>query len=164
LDGVDLAPYLSGQDTTAPHDTLYWSMEGPNASHWAVRHGDMKLIYEDAHPETMSNKKDRVVERKLQLYNLAVDPNETNDLSDAQPQDVQRLKAIYQAFMAECKPSLYTPEVEKRHKAALAARERDPALKDVDVAVGSPGHWFGRDADGRANEEGVFPPLPAAGD
>ena len=55
LDGVDLVPYLTRANESAPHKTLYWSMEAPNASHWAVRDLNMKLIYEDIHPETMSD-------------------------------------------------------------------------------------------------------------
>ena len=161
LDGVDLVPYLARANDSAPHRTLYWSMAAPNASHWAVRDVDMKLIYEDLHPETMSDRKERVAERKLQLFNLATDPNETTDLADAQPQDVNRLRSLYDEFISRCNPSLYTADVQSRHKAALAARANDPALQDVKIATGSPGHWVGGGAQGRANQEGVFPPLPA---
>jgi arylsulfatase A-like enzyme len=165
LDGVDLVPYLTGENTAAPHAQLFWTMEGPNASHWAVRDGDMKLIYEDIHPETMNDKKGRVVERRLQLFDLAADPAESNDLLAARPADVARLQAKYSEFLSSAKPSLYVPEVEARHKAALAARAKDPALQDMSSAAGSPGHWIGKagkTGGGRATEEGRLPPLPAA--
>ncbi|HTL29799.1 MAG TPA: sulfatase-like hydrolase/transferase [Tepidisphaeraceae bacterium] len=160
LDGVDLIPYLAGEKEDAPHKDLYWSMQAPKASHWALRDGDLKLIYEDIHPETMSDKKGRVVERRLQLYDLASDPIEAVDLAAARPEDVKRLQAMYDRFISQCKPSLYTPEVEAKHKAALAAREKDPALRDVNIATGSPGHWIGSGAKGRLKDETVAPPLP----
>jgi arylsulfatase A-like enzyme len=161
LDGVDLVPYLAGQNTAAPHQTLFWTMEGPKANKWAVRDGDLKLIYEDAHPETMSDKKDRVVVRALQLYNIATDPTESRNLLTAEPAEAKRLQALYDAYVSSCKPSLYVPEVEARHKAALAARAKDPALQDLQSASGSPGHWIGNAGRGRATEEGEpLPPLP----
>lgn len=161
LDGVDVVPHFLGLKSDVPHQNLYWTMEGPNAYHWAVREGDLKLIYEDIHPETLEKKKGRVAERKLMLFDLASDPNEKTDLIDARPQDAKRLRATYERFLSECKPSLYVPEVEARHKAALAARLKDPKLNDVKIANGSPGHWIGAGAKTRQNEEGVFPPLPA---
>ena len=160
LDGVNIVPHLAGETGDAPHQSLFWTMQGPDASHWAVRHGDMKLIYEDLRPETMSDKKGRIVERKLQLFNIATDPSESSDRADMRPQDVTRLRALYDEFMSQCEPSLYTPEIEARHKSALAARKDDSALRDVPMAAGSPGHWTGGGANGRSNEEAVFPPLP----
>jgi arylsulfatase A-like enzyme len=160
LDGVDLVPYLSGENSGRPHQSLYWTMEGPKPSHWAIRDGDLKLVYEDVHPETMSDKSgDRVVEKRVMLFDIASDPNETTDLIEARPQDAKRLQSVYDEYLStSCKPSLYTPEVEAAHKAALAAREKDPNLADLRTATGSPGHWTG--GKGRTNEEGVNPPLP----
>jgi arylsulfatase A-like enzyme len=162
LDGVDLVPYLAGafSKRDAPHKQLFWTMPGPNPSHWAIRDGDLKLIYEDIRPETMSDKRGRVVERKLQLYDLSSDPTESRDLLAARPDDAKRLKSIFDAYLASCKPSLFTPAVEARHKAALAARQNDPKLRDLDAAAGSPGHWIGAAGRGRGNDEGTFPPLP----
>lgn len=163
LDGVNLIPYLAGEMSGPPHKALYWTMQGPAASHWAIRDADLKLIFEDIHPETMADKTDRTVERKLQLYNLEDDPTESNDLIAARPEDATRLQAIYEGFLSSCKPSLYTPEYEAAHKAAMAAREKDPKLQDLRTATGSPGHWIGAGGKGRANEEGVHPPLPGTG-
>jgi arylsulfatase A-like enzyme len=162
LDGVDLIPFLAGESPARPHEQLFWTMEGPNASRWAVREGDMKLVFEDTHPETMSDRKGRVAEFRLQLYDLAGDPTESKDLLAARPDDAARLRAQYDRFIATCKPSLYVPEVEARHKAALAARAKDPALQDLPSPAGSPGHWIGKPGRGRASEEGRNPPLPPA--
>jgi len=160
LDGVNLVPHFSAVRTDIPHQTLYWSMEGPSPFHWAIRDGNLKLIYEDIHPETLSDRKNRVADRKLQLYDISSDPNETRDLMESRPEDAKRLQAMHEQFLSVCKPSLYTPEVKARHEAALKARENDPKLQNVKVASGSPGHWTGSGAKGRLNQEGVFPPLP----
>ena len=112
----------------------------------------------------MSNRNGRVVERKVQLYDLAADPFETKDLLQARPEDAKRLQAEFDAFLAGCKPSLYRPDVEQRHKAALAARANDPKLKDLKAATGSPGHWIGAGAKDRRAIDGVFPPLPEGGE
>jgi hypothetical protein len=40
LDGVNLLPYLTGKDTSKPHDALFWRY----SSQSAVRSGDWKLI------------------------------------------------------------------------------------------------------------------------
>jgi arylsulfatase A-like enzyme len=161
LDGVNLVPFLSGKNPGLPHPTLYWTMEGPNASRWAVRDGDLKLVYEDTEPEKMGGKnRGRRAEVKVQLFDLASDRNEANDLVESRPQDVQRLRSLYESFLSQCKPTLYTPEVEARHKAALSARANNPALQDVKIATGSPGHWVGGGAEGRDDHEGTYPPLP----
>ena len=41
LDGVNLLPYLSGENSGRPHETLYWRIDGM----WAIRHGDWKLVH-----------------------------------------------------------------------------------------------------------------------
>ncbi len=85
LDGVDLIPHLSGQNTARPHETLYWRF----SPQWAVRHGDMKLVVSaggSGQPE---------------LYDLASDHSESKDLAAQQPETVKRLQALYDAWSAE---------------------------------------------------------------
>jgi hypothetical protein len=108
----------------------------------------------------MSDRKGRVAEHRLQLYDLGSDPTESKDLLAARPDEAARLRSLYDRFMSTCKPSLYTPEVEAHHKAALAARAKDPALRDLQAPAGSPGHWIGNAGRGRATQEGRNPPLP----
>ncbi len=45
LDGVDLLPYLKGENADSPHDAFYWS-NGPNK---AVRLANWKLIIAGDH-------------------------------------------------------------------------------------------------------------------
>ena len=84
LDGVSLLPLLTGAKVTLPRDTLFWHypLEKPHflggRSGGAVRQGDWKLIefFDDGTAE---------------LYNLAVDESEKNNLAAAQPQRVEAM-------------------------------------------------------------------------
>ncbi len=40
LDGVDLMPFLTGKNTSRPHEVLYWRF----GAQWAIRKGDWKLV------------------------------------------------------------------------------------------------------------------------
>ncbi len=64
LDGVNLLPYITGENKSRPHETLYWSGDGCFS---AIRHNDWKLI--------------KMPDRLPELYNLADDPAETNNLA-----------------------------------------------------------------------------------
>ena len=90
LDGVNLLPYLTGQNSARPHETLYWRF-GPQ---WAIRHGDWKLVKANdiAAPA---------------LFNLAADISEKNDLAGQQSAKVAELKGIWDTWNAEQKPPLW---------------------------------------------------------
>ncbi len=67
LDGVDLMPYLTGAQSEAPHDQLYWySDEG---GQYATRTGESKLV--------------RILNREPELYAIDNDISESHDVSDA---------------------------------------------------------------------------------
>jgi arylsulfatase A-like enzyme len=73
LDGVDLMPYLKGENPNAPHDTLYWMTHNQAA----VRAGDWKLIIKS--------------DTTMELYNLKDDLSETVDLTAVYPDIVEQL-------------------------------------------------------------------------
>ncbi|TSA35905.1 MAG: sulfatase [Verrucomicrobiaceae bacterium] len=73
LDGTNLMPYLTGKDSGAPHDTLYWRWGGQ----FAIRQGDWKLI---------------VAGKQQYLFNLATDPEEHHDQIAQHPEIVQALR------------------------------------------------------------------------
>ncbi|MFY0689923.1 MAG: sulfatase [Cyclobacteriaceae bacterium] len=82
LDGVDLQPFVSGERSERPHKTLYWKKENRGA----IRDGDWKLL--------------RFPDRPAELYNLAEDISETNDLASKYP---DRVRGMYQQlFDWEC--------------------------------------------------------------
>ena len=80
LDGLSLAPLLRGGDRLE-RTCLYWHYPHYQTlpPHGAVRCGEWKLIehYEDG---------------KLELFNLADDPGETNNLATANPERAEQLR------------------------------------------------------------------------
>ncbi len=91
LDGVNLIPYLTGENEKRPHEVLYWTY----GDSWAVRDGDMKLV--------LNRKRKGAPE----LFDLSKDISEKNDLATAQPQTAQRLQEMYETWNSKNLPSLW---------------------------------------------------------
>ena len=91
-DGVNLVPYLTGENATEPHEALFWRME--NGESWAVRSGSLKLL-KTADADV------------AQLYDLAVDVGETKNLADSRREDAARLKTLYDQWNADNKPPFF---------------------------------------------------------
>jgi len=106
LDGVDLTPYLTGEKTGRPHETLFWRF----GKQWAVRQGDWKLVVA------------RGGSMKPELYNLADDLSESKNLAADKPEILARLQATYDAWNAEQAP----PSVPDQ---PAAAKKADPKKK-----------------------------------
>ena len=80
LDGVNLIPFLTGAErNTPPHNELYWRL----GNRTALRAGDWKLLRQPAR---------RTGAADWELYNLAQDISETNNLADAESDRVRRLE------------------------------------------------------------------------
>jgi arylsulfatase B len=71
LDGVDLMPYLTGENAERPHRQLFWRQ----AQRTALRVDDWKLVRNPG----------RGIGSDWQLYNLATDLSEQHDQATAQP-------------------------------------------------------------------------------
>jgi arylsulfatase A-like enzyme len=108
LDGVNLLPYLKGEESARPHETLYWRF-GPQ---WAIRHGDWKLV------------KSRIDGQEPRLFNLAEDIGEERDLSEKHPEKVEQLAARYDAWNAEQKDPLWQPPMNRPNRAKKKAAAR----------------------------------------
>lgn len=80
VDGIDLIPYVTGENNGAPHDRLYWR----KLECAAMRNGDWKLIRVDGYGFAFYNLKDDIAERK--------------DLAAEQPQKVNQLKELLEAW------------------------------------------------------------------
>jgi len=87
LDGVNLLPFLKGETDKPPHDRLFWRM----GRQYAARVGDWKLV---------------CVEGKAkELYNLAEDISEKNDLSAKNPDKLKELQTAYDEWNAKNIPA-----------------------------------------------------------
>jgi arylsulfatase A-like enzyme len=98
MEGVNLLPYLSGQNTGRPHEVLYWRF----GQQMAVRQGDYKLVRYDA---IADGGKGGVTGPRL--YNLAADIGEATDLTAKEPEKAKELQALWDAWNSKNVPPLW---------------------------------------------------------
>lgn len=79
IDGVDLLPYINGQNTERPHETLFWKRD----ARATMRKGDWKLM--------------RFPDRPAELFYLPDDEAEMNNLAEAEP---ERYLKMYKELFA----------------------------------------------------------------
>ena len=92
LDGVNLLPFLSGENVDAPHDALYWRF----GKQMAIRSGDWKLVRYDSNADTQSGQAEPVTDARL--YNLSTDIHEDQDVSAMNPDKVRELQASWDTW------------------------------------------------------------------
>jgi len=85
LDGVNLIPFLKGDNTAAPHDALMWRWVAQSA----IREGDWKLL--------------RGGEREY-LFNLKDDLEEKHNLASAHPAIANRLRGKLKTWSEDLNP------------------------------------------------------------
>ncbi|MEZ5386998.1 MAG: sulfatase [Prosthecobacter sp.] len=106
-DGLSLATLLQG-GASPQRDTFYWHNPAPRPSStadWfssAIRVGDLKLL-------------DFPTEKKIELYDLADDPGESNNLAESRPEDRDRLLAKLNAWRKEVGAST-SPKIRKKEQ------------------------------------------------
>lgn len=110
LDGVDLLPYLRSPTGDRPHRTLFWKKE----TRAAIRDGDWKLL--------------RYPDRPAELYNLAEDIGEVNDLATLHPDIVRTLFKKLFAWELQLERPLWQL---KRKYEGLAAERMDKYRKPL---------------------------------
>lgn len=108
LDGVDLRPFVTGKNTAAPHDALYWRYD----EQWAIRSGNYKLVHADT-------------TRPPMLFDLSKDQGESTDLAARQPEIAQKLQAKYDQWNKSLPEPLWRDLPEAR-AGARRARELAP--------------------------------------
>ena len=89
VEGVNLVPYLTGEDDRRPHETLFWRQGGKTA----MRHGDWKLV--------RMGGKARVRKTAWELYDLSEDVAETNNLAKDHPDVLEQLIERWQTMNNE---------------------------------------------------------------
>lgn len=88
-EGVNLLPYLNGEKTAAPHESLFWRF-GPQKG---LRQGNWKLVdWRDHDTKTQSG---------WQLYDLSQDVGEKDNLASSQPEKLAELSKAWDAWNAQ---------------------------------------------------------------
>lgn len=126
LDGVNLLPFLTGKQTGAPHETLFWRM----GQQMAVRQGDWKLAR--SHGMTSVDRAASIGDADLanaQLFNLASDANEQTNMPNLGSDAFLSLSAAWQKWNGELASPLWPPMQEeslkrKREKQAKKAKQK----------------------------------------
>ena len=90
IDGISFLPTLTGKEQPK-HEYLYWEFH-EKGGRQALRKGDWKLVhYNVFKPEEMTT----------ELYNIAEDPGEENDLAGGNPEKVAELEELLQGARTE---------------------------------------------------------------
>ena len=127
LDGVNLLPYLRGENTGRPHDTLFWRMGEKHA----IRDGDWKMLVEQGATAPA-------------LFNLATDIGEKNNLAAAQPEKLKELVARYDAWASQMSAPSWEHGTKNKKKAA-AGKKRGAGGDKLDARF----KQLDKDADGK---------------
>ena len=95
VEGVDLIPYLTGENEGTPHETLFWRQGGRTA----LRHGDWKLV--------RMGGKFAPGKAKWELYDLSKDISEENNLAAAEPGRLAELVELWEKQNSEMSEPLF---------------------------------------------------------
>lgn len=98
LDGKSLLPVMLSDDSTTPHEILYWSEGLGESNQWAVRKGPWKLI---GNPRDTSDKDLLTDNDKLFLSNLEKDKTEMVNFADQYPDIVKELTRLNQQLIED---------------------------------------------------------------
>jgi len=105
LDGVNLLPYLTGDNTANPHEALFWRF----GQQMAVRKGDWKLVKSQGDGIQNTIDPSAATPGGAKLYNLTEDIGEKNDLAATHPEKVQELAALWNDWNATLVDPKWTP-------------------------------------------------------
>jgi arylsulfatase A-like enzyme len=97
IDGVNLLPYITGRNTTEPHQALFWRSR-TRSGNYAVLRGDWKYVHSTE--GTQEPGPNQTPARDM-LFNIADDPSEQRDLSKSHPEILSDLKESYIIWDAE---------------------------------------------------------------
>ena len=95
VEGVDLVPYLTGEKTGRPHETLYWRQGGKAG----LRHGDWKIV--------RMGRRNEFGPSKWELYDLSEDISEEKNLAQSNPEQLEELIKIWETMNDEMSEPLF---------------------------------------------------------
>ena len=113
MEGKSLIPAFLGKPIQ--REAIYWEHEGNRA----VRAGDYKLVAKGSKGD-------------WELYNIAEDRSEQNDLSDEQPEMAQKLAGMWQAYAERANVLPLNPNSKKK-KTKAKPKQKPPNVKQRNV-------------------------------
>ena len=98
MQGRSIVPILTGTSASIrePDDYMGWELFGKQA----IRQGDWKILYVPSIP-TRDARLPVMKPGQWQLYNLADDPAEMNDLADTNPDKLREMLALWERYTTE---------------------------------------------------------------
>lgn len=95
VEGVDLVPFLTGENESAPHQTLFWRQGGRAG----LRHGDWKIV--------RMGGRNTPGKANWELYNLADDLSEQSNLAKSNPERLTELVERWETMNSEMSEPLF---------------------------------------------------------
>jgi putative heme-binding domain-containing protein len=137
IDGVNLLPYLTGKDPGPPHEFLFWRL----GAQLAARKGRWKLV--------------QIGNRPPELFDLAADIGEKNNLARQKPDVLKELEAALQQWNGRLAQPLWGGAPTRRPQLSATPVERIKVARDfkVDLLYSVPkdrqGSWVSMCVDPR---------------
>lgn len=122
IDGVNIIPYVLGENDAAPHESLYWRA-GPQH---AIRRGNYKLRQQN--------------EQAPKLFDVVADVAEQKDLAAEKPEVVKELNAAYGEWDKQLAKPLWKGGQRngRRQNAAQRAARAERRAKEAPAATVKP--------------------------
>ncbi|MDO8544547.1 MAG: sulfatase-like hydrolase/transferase [Opitutaceae bacterium] len=117
IDGVNLLPFLRGENTGRPHEVLYWRF----GVQMAIRRGDWKLV-KGPGPAGGSEQRGPVTIAGVELYDLKQDIGEKTNLAAQEPGIVHQLAAAWAEWDAQLQEPKWFPDRSNTRKAKKAGK------------------------------------------
>jgi arylsulfatase B len=96
IDGVSLLPFLTRQESGAPHETLFWRQ----GKQTAIRSGDWKLI----------RPRSRKSQPQWELYDLSNDPTESNNLAAGKHDKMTQMIDVWSKLDKQMSEPVWRPQ------------------------------------------------------
>ncbi len=106
LDGVNLLPYLQGELSGVPHESLFWRF----GQQIALRKGDWKLVKAPGAGAVQHEFRVKANTANAHLYNLKKDIGEEENLAEKEPARVKELAALWDKFNSEMVDPAWVPQ------------------------------------------------------
>lgn len=124
FDGVNLLPYIKGDNTGAPHEQLFWRF----GQQIALRKGDWKLVKANGGSSKTEGAGKGSTEG-AELYNLAQDIGETKNLAATNPEKLKELSDAWNALNTQMMDPQWGPVNRGEKKSAKKGKGKGKKAK-----------------------------------